>query len=356
MCVCLYAHIDIYIWWYTFVYCIYIHEYYLVMCTYKYRSKGSGHLYKSVCCSVLQCVAVWCSVAVWRSALQSVAECCRGFKSVAVCSSVWQCVAVCCSVVHCTCSLHIDGDDWGHYYQGFVHVFFIRHTQPLFRSKCMFVLTCDTLTDMYIHTHVYNIRIYNMYICTHIIYTYTWIDRGEFGTLLRLTHIYKYLHMRIFSYRSRRIGASLANPQLRGNGKYAAAVCYFCCRDQPRQWYLWQYIIIHIYVPTHIYICIRVPVCICFWIHMFRCRTLRDKFLESSGCRTHVLQTIGCRPRHFFVWNQLEIYFGSCSWYKSNKMMVPGVETPHPKSLLGWYRDILRYACFSTCRAFLWCS
>jgi len=36
-----------------------------------------------VCCSVLQCVAVWCSV----------------LQCVAVCCSVLQCVAVCCSVL-----------------------------------------------------------------------------------------------------------------------------------------------------------------------------------------------------------------------------------------------------------------
>jgi len=71
-----------------------------------------------VCCSVLQCVAVWCSVAVCFSVLQCVAVCCSvlqcghcqvrmtcvyslcGFwstrvPSVAVCCSVLQCVAVC---------------------------------------------------------------------------------------------------------------------------------------------------------------------------------------------------------------------------------------------------------------------
>ena len=38
-----------------------------------------------MCCSVLQCVAVWCSV----------------LQCVAVCCSVLQCVAVCCSVLQC---------------------------------------------------------------------------------------------------------------------------------------------------------------------------------------------------------------------------------------------------------------
>jgi len=47
--------------------------------------------------SVLQCVAVCCSVAVF----QCVAECCRVLQCVAVCCklAVLQCVAVCCSVL-----------------------------------------------------------------------------------------------------------------------------------------------------------------------------------------------------------------------------------------------------------------
>jgi len=57
----------------------------------------------AVCCSVLQCVAVWCSVS--RLKLQCVAMCC----SVLQCVAVWcgvsrlklQCVAVCCSVLQC---------------------------------------------------------------------------------------------------------------------------------------------------------------------------------------------------------------------------------------------------------------
>ena len=57
------------------------------------------------CCSVLQCLAVCCSVlqsvAVCCRVLQSVAECCRVLQCVAVCCSVLQCVAVCCSVLQC---------------------------------------------------------------------------------------------------------------------------------------------------------------------------------------------------------------------------------------------------------------
>ena len=48
-----------------------------------------------LCCSVLQCVAVCCSV------LQCVAVCCSVLQCVAVCCSVLQCVAVYCSVLQC---------------------------------------------------------------------------------------------------------------------------------------------------------------------------------------------------------------------------------------------------------------
>jgi len=54
----------------------------------------------SVCCSVLQCVAV----AQTRPApvSQCVAVCCSVLQCVAVCCSVLQCVAVCCSVLSVT--------------------------------------------------------------------------------------------------------------------------------------------------------------------------------------------------------------------------------------------------------------
>jgi len=57
------------------------------------------------CDTVLQCVAVWCSVvqcgAVWCSVLQCVAVCCSVLQCVAACCSVLQCVAACCSVLQC---------------------------------------------------------------------------------------------------------------------------------------------------------------------------------------------------------------------------------------------------------------
>jgi len=62
-----------------------------------------------VSCSVLQCVAVCCSVlhhlcvAVGCSALQCVAVGCSVLQWVAVCCSALQCVAVCCSVLHYLC-------------------------------------------------------------------------------------------------------------------------------------------------------------------------------------------------------------------------------------------------------------
>jgi len=69
---------------------------------------------------------------------------------------------------------------------------------------------------------------------------------------------------------------------------------------------------------------------------LIECRALRTKrFLESSGCRTHPLETSAYRPRL------------TCWWYKpgmdvSSEFMVQiqqktgtGVENPHPRSFLG---------------------
>ena len=50
-------------------------------------------LFVAVCCNLLQCVAVRCSV------LQCVAVCCSALQCVAVRCSVLQCVAVCCSAL-----------------------------------------------------------------------------------------------------------------------------------------------------------------------------------------------------------------------------------------------------------------
>jgi len=67
-----------------------------------------------MCCSVLQCAAVYCSVlqyvAVCCSMLQQcVAVCCSVLQYVAVCSSMLQCVPVCCSVLQyvAMCCMHI---------------------------------------------------------------------------------------------------------------------------------------------------------------------------------------------------------------------------------------------------------
>jgi len=54
--------------------------------------------YVAVCCSVLQCVAVWCTLIVF--VLQCVTACCgvsQCVAKVAVCFSGLQCVAICCS-------------------------------------------------------------------------------------------------------------------------------------------------------------------------------------------------------------------------------------------------------------------
>jgi len=65
-----------------------------------------------VCCSLLQCVAMCCNIILLHSrsidtlikglntsVLQCVAVCCSVLQCVVVCCSVLQCVAVCCSVL-----------------------------------------------------------------------------------------------------------------------------------------------------------------------------------------------------------------------------------------------------------------
>jgi len=65
----------------------------------------------AVCCSVLQCVTVRCSVA-WDNmyshlnVLQCVAVCCSVLQYIAVRYSVLQCVAVCCSALQCVAESH----------------------------------------------------------------------------------------------------------------------------------------------------------------------------------------------------------------------------------------------------------
>jgi len=65
----------------------------------------------AVCCSVLQCVAIFLQFSGGLSSLSFphphlyrliyVAVCCSALQCVAVCCSVLQCVAVCCSVLQC---------------------------------------------------------------------------------------------------------------------------------------------------------------------------------------------------------------------------------------------------------------
>jgi len=83
-----------------------------------------------VCCSVVQCGAVWCSVvqcgAVWCSVVQCGAVWCNVVQCVAVrllsstktdmirryvCTCVLHCVAVCCSVLQCVFLIDIDWHD-----------------------------------------------------------------------------------------------------------------------------------------------------------------------------------------------------------------------------------------------------
>ena len=69
----------------------------------------TGTLSMYLCCSVLQCVAVWCSALQWHSVRQCVqcaavcCDCCSYRRFVYV--FVLQCVAVCCMRVAVCCSV-----------------------------------------------------------------------------------------------------------------------------------------------------------------------------------------------------------------------------------------------------------
>ena len=87
---------------------IYIHIY-MYICTNRFATKhiqsrhsrfasqrvGSVLRYDAVCCSMLQCAAVWCSV------LRYVAVCCSTMQCVTIGCSVLQYVTVCCCMLHC---------------------------------------------------------------------------------------------------------------------------------------------------------------------------------------------------------------------------------------------------------------
>ena len=73
----------------------------------------SGLQWVAVCCIVLQCVQC---VAVCCSLLQPVAVCCSGLRCVEVGCSVLKCVAVCCSVLQCVAVWRMNTQC--HYLQG----------------------------------------------------------------------------------------------------------------------------------------------------------------------------------------------------------------------------------------------
>jgi len=77
----------------------------VVQCVAVWRWRCSAVSSESaVCCSVLQCVAVCCSVlqygdgVLFHQRVQCDAACCGVLQRIAVCCGVLQCVAVCCSV------------------------------------------------------------------------------------------------------------------------------------------------------------------------------------------------------------------------------------------------------------------
>ena len=89
-----------------------------------------------VCCSVLQCVAVCCSVysiTCESSCMASRHEYIPAMQYAAVCCSVLQCVAVCCSVLQCIF----------HHLRILLYCFETRvHIGELFENHALVVLQC----------------------------------------------------------------------------------------------------------------------------------------------------------------------------------------------------------------------
>jgi len=142
-----------------------------------------------MCCGVLRCVAVWCSV------------CCSVLQCVAVCCSVLQCVAVCCSVLQFAvcCSAPIETRDacdcGGRKY--------FAHTPP----------HTHTHTQTYAHTYAYAHTKQHTFTNTHK-HMYTSISpqqstqRGQVDTypnlvnktVCRHTHPYTRTHTQIHTH------------------------------------------------------------------------------------------------------------------------------------------------------------
>jgi len=110
----------------------------------------------SVCCSVLQyvavcgivtqCVAVWesCHSREWVMAHKSMRSYGTTFQCVAVCCSVLQCVAVCCSVLQCEGQLTRANESWHMHQWGFTTRIFcvlqcVAVCCNLLQSKCQFI-------------------------------------------------------------------------------------------------------------------------------------------------------------------------------------------------------------------------
>ena len=131
--------------------------------TYKWVMSHIGLLQMPRGCSVLQCVAVWHSVA------QRVAVCCSVILCVAVCCSVSQRVAVCCSLIMCVavfavccsvCSvLQCVADErvlW--------HIWKSKETHTHAHARMNTHTHIHTKTDTHIHAHTQThlcVRIYN---------------------------------------------------------------------------------------------------------------------------------------------------------------------------------------------------
>ena len=167
------------------------------------------------------------------------------------------------------------------------------------------------------------------------IYTYVYfhIDRGGLGPLLRIRNYGETQSMR------RQCAIFVAEISL-ANGIYDNMLSYL-------------YTYPHTYIFAYMYQCAFVFGYTCFVaIHCAK------SSWNPAGVETAYCTPVDVDPGTFFCGTNPKYTLVQCSMLvvQIEQKDGTGVETPHPKSLLGWYRDILRYACFSTCRAFLWCS
>jgi len=160
-----------------------------------------------VCCSVLQYVAVWCSVVQCGAVCYSLevlcgALCCCVFECIAVCCSVLQSVAVCCSVLQRVADTHTHLAVNCHVLEvrSILRVPYMATTIHIYKYVYIF---------MYIKTYVHlgstihgthNIYIY-MYICVCICpHTSEHMSIEGVPYMAPTIYIYIYVYVYIFTY------------------------------------------------------------------------------------------------------------------------------------------------------------